>query len=296
MTTENPSEYAIEPVPAPPTQRVASPSSPFPSHIPPDLANQDVPCLNCGYNLRGLSPTSRCPECSALVQRSLQGNLLIYSSADYLNSLYRGLVCILVAVIASLVITIASVVIGVYVVVNGGPGALGSNDLQMFMKIAMLPTSAIMLWGWWLFSTPDPAIVGQERGQQPRTIIRVTVIMMAAASVASLLLNAATWNQPNLRFAEALGGLLEAAASVAQFFASLLYVRWLAPRIPDRHVFDTARLYLWLLPLIYILGMCLIVGPLVATVMYFVFLNTLRLRIGVIRHRQAAEVQFPVAA
>lgn len=35
------------------------------------LANRDVPCPNCSYNLRGLS-TSRCPECNLEVSLRLE--------------------------------------------------------------------------------------------------------------------------------------------------------------------------------------------------------------------------------
>ena len=77
-----------------------------PSPIPPpivepdiaaqsrDLTSEDVPCLNCGYNLRGLEEDGQCPECGVPIERSLHGNLLIYSSPEYVSSLHRGLTTI----------------------------------------------------------------------------------------------------------------------------------------------------------------------------------------------------------
>jgi hypothetical protein len=60
----------------------------------------------------------------------------------------------------------------------------------------------------------------------------------------------------------------------------VLYVRWLAPRIPDVALYEKTRKYMWLLPLIYILGMiCLGLGPLIAMVMYLLMLNTVRVRL-----------------
>jgi hypothetical protein len=43
------------------------------AHPPPPAAplDEDVPCAGCGYNLRGLAPTGRCPECGKAVQVSI---------------------------------------------------------------------------------------------------------------------------------------------------------------------------------------------------------------------------------
>ncbi|MEC9373352.1 MAG: hypothetical protein VYC34_05880 [Planctomycetota bacterium] len=37
--------------------------------------NRDVPCISCGYNLRGMAPASTCPECNAPVEDSLRGDI-----------------------------------------------------------------------------------------------------------------------------------------------------------------------------------------------------------------------------
>jgi hypothetical protein len=42
-----------------------------PSPPPPLPLEEDVPCAGCGYNLRGLRPTGRCPECGTLVHVSI---------------------------------------------------------------------------------------------------------------------------------------------------------------------------------------------------------------------------------
>jgi hypothetical protein len=54
------------------------------------LATQDVPCLRCGYNLRGLKIDGLCPECGAPIARSLHGNLLGYSAPEYVAKLQAG--------------------------------------------------------------------------------------------------------------------------------------------------------------------------------------------------------------
>lgn len=40
------------------------------AHPTPAIA-RDLPCITCGYNLRGLESTGYCPECGTLIQRSI---------------------------------------------------------------------------------------------------------------------------------------------------------------------------------------------------------------------------------
>jgi hypothetical protein len=70
----------------------------------------------------------------------------------------------------------------------------------------------------------------------------------------------------------------------------MLYASWLAPRLPDPEMTKRSKQYMWLLLLIYVIGLCdLGLGPLVATIMYLLFLNRLRLALRWIRQQQQAE-------
>lgn len=42
---------------------------------------QDIPCVTCGYNLRGLDPTKVCPECGTPIQRSVDARLKLMMSS-----------------------------------------------------------------------------------------------------------------------------------------------------------------------------------------------------------------------
>ena len=37
-----------------------------------ELIEADMPCLRCGYNLRGLKPVGQCPECGARIEKTVE--------------------------------------------------------------------------------------------------------------------------------------------------------------------------------------------------------------------------------
>ncbi|MEM1165261.1 MAG: hypothetical protein AAGI30_03125 [Planctomycetota bacterium] len=51
-------------------------------------AEAPIPCLRCGYDLRGLDVRGRCPECGAGVEGSLTGDALAATDTEWLKTLY----------------------------------------------------------------------------------------------------------------------------------------------------------------------------------------------------------------
>jgi hypothetical protein len=273
--------YPIEPEPpAPPTRRTII-IGPHARHLISHdaLRERDVPCLNCGYNLRGLVPEGSCPECGALIVRSLQGNLLQFSNPAYLASLHRGVVLVLCAALAHA--TITPVAIGSAFAFAFTPPAL----LLVGMTTVSLVSSLLSLAGWWMFTTPDPGIMDGDKGDRPRQIARACVAMQAVTTLAMAAIEHIPFGvgvQPLVNVVMVFGGAL----TIAGFFASMYYIRWLAPRVPDKSLRDTAARYLWLLPLIAVLGACVLLGPLIASILYLLVLNQVRIALRDIRRRQ----------
>ena len=48
-----------------------------------DPVNHDLACYNCGYNLRTLLPTTRCPECGRPVQQTISIAALVDPNSGY---------------------------------------------------------------------------------------------------------------------------------------------------------------------------------------------------------------------
>lgn len=88
--------------------------------------------------------------------------------------------------------------------------------------------------------------------------------------------------------------LLSGVAWITQFFAAMLYVRWLARRVPDGRLHDKAKRFMWLGPVLYTVGIVLLMlGPLIALVMYWNMLDKLRKHIKAMLpdgHEQPATV------
>ena len=284
MSDESSGGYDLAPEPPTPPhpQRMAHATA-GPARPAVDLRKNDVTCLNCGYNLRGLSESGNCPECGTPVWRSLRGNLLIFSAPEYLAMLNRGLLCILIAVIAKFA----------FMIVGIGALALFRQDaMGLYLAITTtvpLGIGALSLVGWWMFSAPDPAIIGNEKGSGPRKAIRAAVIVSASCSVLALASQYAMRPTESAQIATGVAGVMEGIAWLVTFFASMMYISWLAPRIPSRDLDLQARRYMWMIPLIYVLGACVIVGPLVAAVLYYLMLNNIRITLQSIRQKQARE-------
>ena len=294
MPEQESQPYGVEPPPIRPPHIWPVPV--FAPEILPETAPEKAVCLQCGYSIRGLPTAHNCPECGTPIARSLRGNLLEFSSTDYVQSLHTGVTVILIAVIAQ--IAVICLVVAAMAVFGVFAGRRGSSppDLQLWMSIAMLPVTAAQLLGWWLFSAPDPAILGTEKGQSPRNIIRISVAVTAGAAVLDLLVRAMATRRPEVAMLAMLAGTVTTVASIVQFFASMLYLRWLAPRLPDRSLEEQAKRNIWMLPLIYVVGFCILfIGPLVAMVIYLLMLNRFRIRLWDIRLRQPSNPQHGIA-
>ena len=267
--------------------------------VPPVVprVEEDHNCVGCSYNLRGLQTDGRCPECGYSIQRSLMGPLLRYSSAEYLKTLQQGVLLLIIAAFASVVIGIVATVLeaaiaGITINQGGVPGPGGGagmagplaalNGAHAFVLFAVEALGAIVaIVGWYMLSVEDPSFVGTENGSKARRAVRIlTMVRLAAVLGGLLFLGIDHLFQLSMAMSIA-GGIVTEALPVlawgAVMIVGMLYIEWLARRIPDEKMARQARRYAWLLPVIYIfLACCFGLGPLIALVLYVVLLFQLR--------------------
>ena len=150
----------------------------------------DITCRGCGYNLRGLSPAGRCPECGRPVRDSLAGNALHAADLAWLGRLVSGASLICTGLLFSL-LTLLAVGVPVSAVIGNAP----------LMPILLLPlvlaalTASLTLVGAWRLTTREPDHHPGSGAFSRRWCVRLASLATTAVllSASALWLASARW-------------------------------------------------------------------------------------------------------
>ncbi len=190
---------------------------------------EDVACVHCGYNLRGLSGDGRCPECFEKVAVSLRGNLLKYADTAWLRKLRFGATLklwnILVGFGGGLISGIVSSA-GVPAGIVNSIGWIGA---------------AFGLWASFVITTQEPCISFQEDPLSWRRVIRACAI----AAVAGHLFGATFSGGTFVEIFATVSRMIASMAGVIVVFGELHYLRGFALRIPDSKLARSTRIVQW---------------------------------------------------
>lgn len=239
---------------------------------------RDRACLHCGYDLTSLRSDRECPECGTPVERSLRGRLLRYSAPEHVAKLHKGVLLAEIAAVGSaavLMLTLASFVV---VAVMGWSESIAlaiGKPLELLVGI-------VSIVGWWLFSTPEASPLGEDPAIGARKLLRISMVVELAAALASFVLflvfvdfrSAAMWTAPSATQLEDSLFIAGQCMWLLRFFTSLIYLRTVAIRFPDAKLYRTAKLFLWLAPLLTVFTCG--IGLIVVYVMYIVMLERTR--------------------
>lgn len=197
----------------------------------------DILCIGCGYNLRGLEPSGRCPECGLAIADSNRGDRLAFADPAWLNKLRFG---------ASL--KLWNILIFILIGLAGGlaVGFMGAHDIVLTLAGAV--ASALGLWATYCITSQEPRVALTEDAVTLRKIIRVCAVTAFAGSFAFDLADG-TINPGNI--AQAAGWLwllisfVSAVAGLIVWIGELKYFRRFALRAPDLQLARSTRILMW---------------------------------------------------
>lgn len=235
-------------------------------------------CIRCAYALVGLPDNSACPECGTSIALSLRESTLTNATPEYQRTVLRGLSFVLNGI---LLLIIAIVATFFSTALAGAMGGGGGAWIPLALQGVMLGVSAIIMLGYYWYTTPDPGQVSMEATNSARTVVRTTVIAQAALALINVCIEALGYvsavGLQLLAILEIVLGLVGLVLWAVQFFAVMRYTRWLGTRVPDFYIMRRAKMYMWLLPVLYIPGSIVFgLGALIALVLYWNLLDRLR--------------------
>lgn len=201
------------------------------------MLDEDRACIGCGYNLRGLSPESRCPECATPIAQSIRGNLLKHSDPQWLERLRFGTSLKLWNIL-------------VLILINVGSGFLAVFGLpRPIMLFAGFIAGVLALWASFAITTQEPRIALEEDAVSLRKMVRFCALITFMGSFPEHLRSGPEWGI----FISALGGFLGLVGVVA-VFGEFVYFRRFAYRIPDPKLARSTTVLMWAVSLTTVLA------------------------------------------
>jgi hypothetical protein len=232
--------------------------------------------------LRGLSSDAVCPECGCPVAESLRGDLLQFSSRDYVLQVFRGHKIVLAGLLVWVInLFVSALLHQLATKVTSGWQAVAT----IFIDGIGIALSILLFYGHLKITTPDPQYQGEQRPDRSRAWVRGAAIAMILGSLFSAIYEYALTGVRVVWWIEPLAGSSWILGLIVLFFSMMHYERWLARRVPDAQLISHTRLFEWFLPVISI-GLCCVflVGPITSLVLYWLLLNRMRKHLQSIVH------------
>lgn len=195
----------------------------------------DISCRKCGYNLRGLLPDGRCPECGTAVGRSLHGDLLRFSDPEWVQKLASGMNWIVASIIIGFIGGLFSTIfLGLFTTI------LSTRSFLVLAPLSGLVFGLIALVGYWKVTTPDPARLGEEPSLSARKLVRIAQIANYAVTPVTSLLQQLAWTISYMVLSAGSG-----IVSLVGTFAIFIYGRKLALRLPSEKLARSCKIVMW---------------------------------------------------
>lgn len=205
---------------------------------------RDLPCLGCGYNLRGLAESDSCPECGSPAGLSIFGDALRFSHPDWVDSVRRGLL---------LIVNTIGLGFGAWLAMGCILGSLLQEDAIFVLLVAMpVVANTIICSGCYMTTAIEPRVKSDEAPITLRRFVRFTSI---AAGLAVPIFLMATYIAETARhglytFSPTILHILRLSLLTwpAMMYGCLLNLVPIAKRIPDSSLVFMTKMVLVGLP------------------------------------------------
>jgi hypothetical protein len=206
----------------------------------------DLGCVACDYNLRGLNPLSRCPECGQSIAESMHPALMRFAHPAWLQRVARGAGILAAAMVMG---TFTNVAWWIEDELQVAYVAGLINTIPWIMLMLVLPGVGV-----WMLTAPEPGTLRTEQ-LTLREALRWTMMLVIVGNIASFLIPVSQSYALHLVRTWAL-----IALSLLELPLFYFYIAQLASRLPDPFIqrwchrlvwLDTASLASWqVLPLL----------------------------------------------
>lgn len=170
--------------------------------------------------------------------------------------------------------------VSVFVTIAGRAIGTGAQGASILVQVGAMVCALIILLGYLKVTELDPTFIGTDKPTGSRNVVRTSAIAQMVLSVAGVLLElvkGGAFDPGLMMFLVGAVSLLSMIAWAVQFFAMMLYTRWLASRVPDQWIIKRTKTYMWLLPVLTTVGVILLgLGPIIALVLYWNLLDRMR--------------------
>lgn len=201
---------------------------------PEGRIDQDLSCIACDYNLRGLPPDGTCPECGRQVQDSLSAYRLCFADPAWLRRIARGLGWLIWSMAASAACSLA-LDKGIRIIV---PPLTAADSLIPMTRMCIAAVLAvIVLFGWWQVTWPEPLHHSQRPWTSWRQVARISYLIALALLWGNQTVVTIWWSEDQWQMSNAVWEITNIGTCIFTFLAVIAlftYLRRLALRMPNR--------------------------------------------------------------